>query len=713
MARTMRPILTALILLGSTAAVFAQEDIEPESECLVPGALDLSERIDLIQKAIKDDDFKGASELVAAMRVQFTEGLYETGDGRRCLPFAHALAMRLSGLQGAQDLIKVEVAEAAAVDVRTLPQGTLRGLLADFPFAAASRSAADELASRSLDAGRPAEAARLWQVLDRFDPDAPEAAQRLLKQAFAWRLCGVNAPAAQAAAALKKRFPDARGRWQGQDVVLARVVEKVLEVVPAAPADAADFAAAPDGPLSVLWQVSPGVDGTKADLRKLLAAESIIHQYPHLEHTAHEAKIVNGRLTVTHKPFGGAARQTSKNAPALLHPVVAGSRVWARTDSGILSWDLQTGKATAGAELPLRRKLPTSVFGITWLCDEGLYRVTAAGDRLYGLTDLLPVRMLQIAARPGDNRPIPPQWRDSSALVCVDAEGKELWRAGHGLEVEDSFMNSAKFAAVPAVSDGRVYSIAILPTGVAEVVCLDAAKGGLLWRSPLQLVPARSTAGPVNRYMWDACSRPVVADGKVFATANAGVLAAFDAATGRRLWAVQYPSRLFRHVRGSWWVDVAAGRTFPVNPLLVRDGMLIALPTDSDDVLALNVFDGSSLWSAPRRDGHWLSLLPGRRLLISSPGLTILNARNGEQIQSLPAQGFHGQPAVTKNAILISSPQDGGIVAVDLESLKKVTVAETPEGGLLGNLIVTGSRIIAANAAGITGYGPQAEPPQP
>jgi outer membrane protein assembly factor BamB len=87
--------------------------------------------------------------------------------------------------------------------------------------------------------------------------------------------------------------------------------------------------------------------------------------------------------------------------------------------------------------------------------------------------------------------------------------------------------------ATPVVIDSRVYMFA--RQGDEEVLAaLDADTGKVIWRAsytaPFTISPAaaRHEKGPK--------STPTFADGKLFTLGMTGIVAAFDAATGRRLW---------------------------------------------------------------------------------------------------------------------------------------------------------------------------------
>ena len=98
-------------------------------------------------------------------------------------------------------------------------------------------------------------------------------------------------------------------------------------------------------------------------------------------------------------------------------------------------------------------------------------------------------------------------------------------------------------------------------------------------------VPSRSRPAPTGQQT--RRSPPAVADGRVFAVTNSGVLAAFDALTGRALWAYQYPSSLASALyQRKYYRSGGVVAAYPPNPIVVTKGKAISLPADCEQLLA-------------------------------------------------------------------------------------------------------------------------------
>jgi outer membrane protein assembly factor BamB len=124
-----------------------------------------------------------------------------------------------------------------------------------------------------------------------------------------------------------------------------------------------------------------------------------------------------------------------------------------------------------------------------------------------------------------------PQWRgpnrDGAVLSMEEPEHwpdalTQVWKVDVGLGY-----------ATPLVVGDRVFLFT--RQGEDEVLsALSARSGEVLWRSaypaPFEMNPATSRHGPGPK------STPAFADGRLFALGMSGIVTAFDAGTGRRLW---------------------------------------------------------------------------------------------------------------------------------------------------------------------------------
>ncbi|MEZ6060678.1 MAG: PQQ-binding-like beta-propeller repeat protein [Planctomycetaceae bacterium] len=138
----------------------------------------------------------------------------------------------------------------------------------------------------------------------------------------------------------------------------------------------------------------------------------------------------------------------------------------------------------------------------------------------------------------------------------------------------------------PLVSDGRVYQHARQVED--EVVwCFDLATGKVLWRKSY---PAPFTIGGGGEFHGKGPkSSPALSDGRLFTMSITGVLTAWDADSGARLWQSNYGSR-FKSSQPYWGVSTS--------PIVDGDHIIAHFGTDDEGALtALDVQTGQEAWS--------------------------------------------------------------------------------------------------------------------
>lgn len=151
---------------------------------------------------------------------------------------------------------------------------------------------------------------------------------------------------------------------------------------------------------------------------------------------------------------------------------------------------------------------------------------------------------------------------DDNELFAMNANtGEILW-------TYQGIIESARMLTTPspAVQD----NVVIAPFASGEVVALRVQNGGVLWQDALAASGRLTPLATLN----DIASGPVIADGYVIATAQSGVMSAFDLRTGQRIWS-----------------QPAGSLGFP----LIAGDFVYTVTTESQ-VAALSKLDGSVIW---------------------------------------------------------------------------------------------------------------------
>jgi outer membrane protein assembly factor BamB/tetratricopeptide (TPR) repeat protein len=335
--------------------------------------------------------------------------------------------------------------------------------------------------------------------------------------------------------------------------------------------------------------------------------------------------------------------------------------------------------------------------------DQGHYGLTVGGGMVYTICNFPEGSTRYPSGGFGGMNPNAKMPAQDSMLAALSLERQlgVAWHIGRDFG-NDDLLRTCQYLSLPtyeaggAGQFGRLYVVA-MRTQSYYLLCLEAETGNLVWKAEISQSP------PSNLRWMDQHLRigtpPVVCDGRVFVTTNAGVLAAFDAECGQAIWAHQYNSQVSPS-RGQ--SEMIQSR---VNPLLVARGRLIALPADSPNVLALSLDDGAMLWEKFRGQEQYLTAIDDDRILLSSPSLRVLRVGDGaDAYRDSSLQTVCGRPAVTTEHILVpvAEPYDGTVQFLSLKNFDDRRVARGLfETGLLGNLICAGGKLIASNALGL------------
>jgi len=169
--------------------------------------------------------------------------------------------------------------------------------------------------------------------------------------------------------------------------------------------------------------------------------------------------------------------------------------------------------------------------------------------------------------------------------------GEPVWRHRDKARFWESNAGAGP-RATPTLSNGRVYTFGA--TGILNV--LDARSGSVVW--------SRNAASDTNTKLpnWGFASSPLVTGDKVI-VATAGVLAAYDRATGKLRW--QGP---------------AGGTGYSSPHISTIDGIPQILLLNGDGMISVSPADGSLLWKHDWAGDAIVqpTIIPGGNILIGS-----------------------------------------------------------------------------------------------
>jgi outer membrane protein assembly factor BamB len=225
-----------------------------------------------------------------------------------------------------------------------------------------------------------------------------------------------------------------------------------------------------------------------------------------------------------------------------------------------------------------------------------------------------------------------------SFLVCLDLPAKNgklipHWfissndlPASRERQQPDPETSAALFEGAPAVRDGRVYlartRVEKLQT-TTEIDCFDAETGKLRWRQEVCIGQQADAGQP-----WPRHHLLTLAAGNVVYCSHSGAVIALDGRTGKRVWAVRYPSR---------GLTTENGTPSPrdLAPCVYASGRVFVAPADFAGVLCLDADTGQKIWEKNQIEVvHLLGVARGRLIFTTGRkprGIQGLDAATGKE----------------------------------------------------------------------------------
>lgn len=311
-------------------------------------------------------------------------------------------------------------------------------------------------------------------------------------------------------------------------------------------------------------------------------------------------------------------------------------------------------------------------------------------------------------------------------LFAWDVEtGKELWN--HNIPdnwdgESGSFAQRMRVAGPPVIAASRV----LVPVYRLEgrigfhVACYDLTTGRLLWSQ--QLISGQRELNMFSRPGWAFSAAPVRVEGdRVICLTQLGTLASLDLFTGALQWETLY-EQLPLPRRRSFEADRRAA-TWRNTPPVVADGVVLATPVDSDDLIAVDLETGSMLWSIRQskisRDAEGYApdvdlllgadketvFLGGQRLIAleTAGGLRLGVPRRrwsfGES--KIREENSRAWPVLTADRIIVPTMT----ARLEIERKQGRLLADTPWlAGQGGNLLAVDGALFTLNSRFLSGY---------
>jgi outer membrane protein assembly factor BamB len=556
----------------------------------------------------------------------------------------------------------------------------LFGLVREYGLSSFGDDALNRMGNLELERGRAASAARTFGRILRDHPDTDLDRPTLLaKLAFAHELAGDESAAEGALDRLAREFGGGRITVSGKEKPVARYVADARRRLPAM------AGMAPSGDRgagsSSTWGGSERRTGFSRDAPAPAPCRLEV-RFPE-------------------EPVDVLARRRLWPSPyrhVMAHAAAEGGKVFFATLTEAFAVDLATGALEWRSGVPfasLRSPGADRAFG-------GMPETapTVLGGQVF-------CRALR---RSG------PDLSEICAVQARDAAtGELLWST----ELTEG-LDGMTAVTPPCASDGRVFALFrdLGESRQLSAVCLDAAQGELLWRTPIVSGFAEVELSREKRlHVGDHAAAPAAAGGDVYFSTDLGAVAAVDAATGSVRWIANYPRARFDGNRSPRQRHLLAARA-PGRVVVGEDALYVC----SRDALAVRCIrrgNGDVAWSIDLADCRTVTgLVPATgggaaRLVVQGEAVECIDAASGSRL-------WRWTPPEASGAVFGSGALGGEYVYVPTEAaLYRLRVADgrvadsaawadLALGRPVGNLLLLRDSILGFDGRRLARLGPGA-----
>jgi outer membrane protein assembly factor BamB len=657
-----RAVVLILFGLLQSVGVFAQSSARFREAVALDLDSTIDRRLETVQQHVAEQQWDDAVRFLLEVRTKFGSQLVKVGEGwyvsvdRHCANLIRQLPP--AGLAAYRDRVDTQARQwfESAKASHNLP--LMRRVVTETPLSRYEAEALSMLGDWEWQRGRPAAAEHYWQQLLSLPaadevPDKPRIVAKLLisKLALGQVESGLETDK------VMRQLTETTGSIAGETGALADIVrhQTEIEAWQQLPFSSETVSFAGDSDRTAI--ASPPESVRAIEWFQSFRPERL-HRTPGPQ--LHPAFVMN-------------------STPGVF-PVTWSDLLFINDLSRIYAVKIETGQPAWSKD------------GVIFQLDAVAPRFPIMGTSAYSMTIDDVGRLFARMGSPVTVRSVRELTALRTEVVCLDianGEGRELWR------VNDSVLGpNMAFEGSPASDGERVY-VAATQSGVRMdlfVVCLDAATGSLLWKQRVCTVLRQVDAGS-NEVSHALLT---VSDDHLVYSTNQGAVAALDKQYGTFDWVATY--------------DSTAQGPPGVNPAIIQANRTYVAPSDSNQLMALDVWSGEVVWTKrlPDRIQHLLGIARNR-LVASGRSLWALDTQSGRVFWGTPAydpqnfgfgRGILAGPNVywpKRTAIEVRSLETGRMVRppINLRSM----------GITGGNLFATQQRLLISTNWGLGLFG--------
>lgn len=610
-----------------------------------------------------------------------------------------------------------EAAQLLQTALEARDQAQVAEVMRQFFATKAASEAALVWGRAALDAGDYLAAARVFERLRSGAPHAAEFEPELsLLTAVSWRLADQPVRAEEVLLELKASVKGAPLVANGQPLELFTEAEGALPWLDAIIGERPPRSAQP----LAQWTLHRGDATRNAALAGSAPITSL--RWRQLLGTIEAEDEAMRRIANRYQSDGIAA------IPAL-SPLVIDNTVLMRTPDRLLAVDLQTGKllwrhpwkkseedTTPGAPLAAQdreRKLAQRVWE-----DMAYGQMASDGKSVFVLDELGYAGLGHAPSMfimPGGAR-IPNNGQPSSTnkLTCLSLQGKLKWAVGGESGDGEPELAGAFYLGAPLVANGQLYVLVELQ-GELRLVVLDPATGHMQWSQQLAHIERiqLQIASDSTRRLSGAT--PSMASGILVCPTSASSVVGVDLAQRKLAWGYRYEvSRQLR--QSNTYVGVVqpprpVGTHFIDATATIADGKVLLTPSESDQIICLDLLTGQECWKPIERADNYAGVLyvacvhDGRAILVGQDSVQAIQLTDGRPAwnEPLALEGAlpSGRGFYDGRYYFLPTTQ-ATLLKIDLST--GAVVQEAPTGRILGNLVCHDSQLISQNYDGVTAF---------
>ncbi|HTN74030.1 MAG TPA: PQQ-binding-like beta-propeller repeat protein, partial [Pirellulaceae bacterium] len=653
------PVLACGWLVASPAcAQFNATTVNAPTSAFLPARRELKQVLGSAAKAIADERYaEAAGTLGDLLKDPDFEDYFTDAKGQASLKGEAQELVRSLPKLGRESYELQYGADARKLLNTALDEGD-EAKLADvvrlYFHTKAGYDAAFLLARQQLDAGQPLLAAMLFQRLLDNSPYASQYDPELsLLTALSWRMAQRSDDAKGVLVAWQKRQPKAVLQLGEQKVPMFAASDDALAWLDKHLGQQVPLTS----PLATQWTMHRGDSARNAHTTgSLPLAMFRWHKYLGRDESDDERLL---RSAKRYQSEGVAAIPT-------VSPLVINNQVLMRTPDLLMAVDLQTGKfvwryprhddphkppvntginrgpsAAERREKELEQRVwRDSAYGQLACDNESVYLLEDLGFSTS--TNVPSVLMLPGGARQRN----PGQPSNVNTLVALShtKQGKLRWIVGGETGESEPKLAGAFFLGVPLVHEGRLYAMVEI-NGELRLTVLNTATGNLLWSQQIAHVDTMTITVDYQRRL--AGATPSLADGVLVCPTSASSVVAIDIIERKLLWGYRYtpsPNRpsvnWYGQIQqpkdvGTHWLDAGP---------IIAQGRVLLTPTESDELICLDLLTGKPAWKPRSRDDDLSNMLyvagieQDQILLVGRSRITALKLADGTPAWNAPIQ---------------------------------------------------------------------------